>query len=65
MNRQVGIGHAVHAYHAQAEYMAFGEAPDSKQGGDYRDLRFLGQVLELWKRTRDDNPSAGDDNRAF
>ena len=61
----VGVGHAVHAGHADGEDVGLGEAANAEQGRDDRNLRLLGQGLQFVVGLGDDDAVAGDDDGAL
>ncbi len=65
LDRQVAVGLAVHAHHAQAERMRGREAAQSQQGAGHRRLGLLGKLPQLLHRAGHQHAMPGQDHRAL
>ena len=63
VNRQIGINRTVHARHSVTENVAFREAADTEQSGDYRYLRGLRQPFQFGICPGDSYSSTGNKER--
>lgn len=65
VERQARPRDTVHAGHAERQHVAARERADTEQGCDDRDLRLLGERLQLLEGVRDRHAVAGENHRAF
>ncbi|MBA7592274.1 hypothetical protein ES708_34452 [subsurface metagenome] len=63
INCHIGMSHTMHSNHTVSQNMRFRETTNTQQCRNHRYLCSFSQLFKLVRRSGDDYPSAGDNNR--